>query len=219
MGKRTLSREAAAQAIYLDFEGEGKRFDGTVPVPHMAGLYRPYLGGYKYSALFFRESWKPVMSHHSVSLDKCGDFTELLEMLINEAEVEGRSIIYWTIHEESMIERHAPELFDRFLAVGLNLKKPAKTYVNRYKLGLDATEKKGLNQYLKVMKTSSPLIVECKPTAAEACRRLDAYAAKKKRWRTWTGEQKRIAKDLLRYNKDDCLGVLRIARKLANANK
>jgi hypothetical protein len=69
LGQKTLSREQAARAIYLDFEGEGEKLDGTVPVPHMADLYRPYLDGYKYSALFFRDSWKPVMNHHSVSLE------------------------------------------------------------------------------------------------------------------------------------------------------
>ena len=36
-----LSPNEFRNAIYLDFEGEGKKRDGTVPMPHMAGFLRP----------------------------------------------------------------------------------------------------------------------------------------------------------------------------------
>ena len=64
---------------------------------------------------------------------------------------------------------------------------------------------------------STPLIVACQPTAAEACRRLDNYSMKKRRWRLWTEEQKNVARDLIRYNKDDCLGVFRLAKKIGSS--
>ena len=39
--KTMLSITEVRNAIYLDFEGEGKKADGLVPKPHMAGLFRP----------------------------------------------------------------------------------------------------------------------------------------------------------------------------------
>lgn len=212
-----LNPELVKNGIYLDFEGEGKKRDGTVPSPHLAGTYRPYLAGYKYSVLFFKSYWKPVKAMHMSEHDQIGEFKHLMDALITEAEQEDRKIIYWTIHEKAMIEMHAPELLDRFQKVGFNLHKPVKKYANRRGYLRDDDEKKGLNQYLQLLKSTSPLIIACKPTAAEACRRVDNYSQKKKRWRNWTIEQKNIAKDLLRYNKDDCLGVLKLARKLGNS--
>ena len=48
-------------AIYLDFEGEGKKRDGTIPAPHMAGFFRPNQTGTsgKYSCVFFSPSFFP----------------------------------------------------------------------------------------------------------------------------------------------------------------
>lgn len=212
-----LSPYLVKNGIYLDFEGEGKKRDGSIPSPHMAGIYKPYLDGYNYHVLFFKSSWKPVKAMHMVKQDRIGGFKDLMDGLITEAENENRLIFYWTIHEKMMIERHAPELVERFEQVGFNLHKPAKKFANRRGLLKDETEKKGLNQFLKMLKPASALIVACKPTAAEACRRIDNYATKTKRWCNWNIEQKKIAKDLLRYNKDDCLAVLRLARKIGNS--
>ena len=212
-----LNPEMVKNGIYLDFEGEGKKRDGTIPCPHIAGLYKPYQDGYKYNVLFFKSHWTPVKAWHQNEYDRIGNFVDLMDELISEAENEGRYIFYWTIHEKVIIQLHAPELFERFEKVSINLHKPAKKFANRRGLLRDDDQKKGLNQFLKILKNASPLIVACKPTAAEACRRIDNYATKKKRWKHWTVEQKNVAKDLLRYNKDDCLGVLRLARKLGNS--
>jgi hypothetical protein len=212
-----LNSNVIKNGIYLDFEGEGKKRNGYIPCPHMAGLYKPYKPGYKYNVLFFKPDWKPVKSWHSNEQDKIGDFTELMDTLIFEAEQENRVIFYWTIHEKFIIQTYAPQLLERFENVSFNLHKPAKKFANRRGLLRDKTEKKGLNQFIALLKSNSPLIIACKPTAAEACRRIDNYVAKKKRWRHFTPEQKNVAIDLLRYNKDDCLAVLRLARKLGNS--
>ena len=217
MNRYQLNKKIVKNAIYLDFEGEGKKADHSIPCPHIAGLYRPYLEGYKYSVLFFKESWKPVKSGHNIDRDRIGNFNDLMADLIDEAEREGRLIIFWTIHERTIIEHHAPELLERFDRVGFNLYKPAKKFANRRGLLRDSDEKKGLNQFLKLLKNADPLVIACKPTAAEACRRIDNYASKKRRWRLWTDEQKSVAKGLIRYNKDDCLAVLKLARKLGNS--
>jgi hypothetical protein len=217
MIKSELNKVIVKNAIYLDFEGEGKKADHSIPCPHIAGLYRPYLEGYKYSVLFFKESWKPIKSGHNVDRDRIGNFNDLMADLIEEAEQEGRLIIFWTVHERTIIEHHAPELLERFDRVGFNLYKSARRFANRRGLLRDNDEKKGLNQYLKLLKNAAPLVIACKPTAAEACRRIDNYASRKRRWRLWTDEQKSVAKGLIRYNKDDCLAVLKLARKLGNS--
>ena len=52
-----LSPTEFRNAIYLDFEGEGKKASGLIPMPHMAGILRPNQtgGGGKYSCVFFKE--------------------------------------------------------------------------------------------------------------------------------------------------------------------
>ncbi len=217
LNKYQLSKEIVENAIYLDFEGEGKKLDGTIPCPHMAGLYRPYTSDYKYSSLFFKFAWKPVKAGHNNKNDKIGDFYHLIAELIEEAERENRRVIYWTIHEEKIIEIYTPDLLERFIAVGINLHKPAKKYAKQRALVFDENEEKGLNQFLKAIKRNSSLIEKCRPTAAEACRRLDNYSTNNKRWRNWSMPQKRVARDLLRYNREDCLGILRLARKFGNS--
>ena len=212
-----LNPEIVKNGIYLDFEGEGKKRDGTIPCPHIAGLYKPYKDRYKYNVLFFKANWVPVKAMHVNEDDRIGGFLTLMNELISEAEVEKRNIFYWTIHEKMIIQLHAPELLERFDKIGINLHKPAKKFANRRGILRDNSEKKGLNQFLKIFKNSSSMIIACNPTAAEACRRIDKYSMQKKRWKHWTIEQKNIAKDLLRYNKDDCLGVVKIARKLGNS--
>lgn len=59
-----LSALEIRNSIYLDFEGEGKKRNGVVPKPHIAGLFRPNSKGKsgKYTCIFFKEDWKPVFN-------------------------------------------------------------------------------------------------------------------------------------------------------------
>lgn len=86
MNRYQLNKDIVKNAIYLDFEGEGRKGDHSIPCPHIAGLYRPFLDGYKYSVLFFKEAWKPVKNGHNAERDRIGDFKLLMNELIEEAE-------------------------------------------------------------------------------------------------------------------------------------
>ena len=81
-----LSPNEFRNAIYLDFEGEGKKRDGTVPMPHMAGFLRPNQKGKsgKYTCAFFRPNWKPVSN--GIKGAQCITFDELFSELLIELE-------------------------------------------------------------------------------------------------------------------------------------
>jgi len=56
-----LDPQIARRSVYLDFEGEGKNSNTGIPLPHMAGIFRPNPvkgGGCSYEAVFFKETWK-----------------------------------------------------------------------------------------------------------------------------------------------------------------
>jgi len=41
VSRHVLSPAEFRNAIYLDFEGEGRKKDGTRPKPHMSGIFYP----------------------------------------------------------------------------------------------------------------------------------------------------------------------------------
>ena len=94
-----LSPNEMRNAIYLDFEGEGKKRDGSIPRPHLAGIFRPNQAGNggKYACVFFNEKWKPASN--GISTAKCTDFIAFFNELASELEERNAYLIYWTIHE------------------------------------------------------------------------------------------------------------------------
>ena len=94
-------------AIYLDFEGEGKKRDGTIPMPHMAGLFRPNQTGTngQYSCVFFSTLWR-VVRNHFFKKAVIADFADWFEQLALEVQTSGQHIVYWSIHEEVVVRKY-----------------------------------------------------------------------------------------------------------------
>ena len=94
-------------AIYLDFEGEGKKNDGTIPAPHMAGFFRPNQTGTsgKYSCVFFSPLWRAVRNH-CFKKSVITDFSKCFEQLVLEVNATNHHIVYWSIHEEVILNQY-----------------------------------------------------------------------------------------------------------------
>ena len=205
------------RAIYLDFEGEGVRPGTTdIPLPHMAGTYvtdsSKTVGG-RYSVTAFNETWKPV-KNGCREVTAIMSIKEFLWQLIELSISEDRTIYYWTQHELAVVESlEDDELTRAFKEVSLNIKPLAKRVVNRRRLRLADHSDKALNNFLKTLCPNSQQVEEIQLGAAESCRRLDNYSGKAKRWSRWTDQQRSLAKSLIQYNKEDCLGLYRLTKR------
>ena len=214
-----LSPNEFRNAIYLDFEGEGKKRDGTVPMPHMAGFLRPNQKGKsgKYTCTFFRPNWKPVSN--GITGAQCITFDELFSELLIELEEKNTYLVYWTIHEEVMLKEYlSDELYARVAPRLFNIHPMAKRYANRRRLfgsKVSAT-KRTLDEFFAAMYQKRHPYPPFPLGAAAACRRIDTACTGSRRWRSFSEKEKSYAEDLVSYNKGDCLSTWLIAKRLGN---
>jgi len=214
-----LSPNEFRNAIYLDFEGEGKKRDGTVPMPHMAGFLRPNQKGKsgKYTCAFFRPNWKPVSN--GIPGAQCITFDELFSELLIELEEKNSYLVYWTIHDEDMLKEHlSDELYARFAPRLFNLHPIAKKYANRKRIfGSNMNAKKRtLEEFFAAMYSKRNPYPPFPLGAAEACRRIDKVCNTNNRWTRFSEKQKAYARDLVAYNQGDCRSTWLIAKRLGN---
>jgi len=207
-------------AIFIDFEGEGVSADGKLKIPHMIGEYVPSRTGEKYRAIFFREEWKPLANGFLRSFNASLQiFESYVADLVQITQQENRSIVAWSSHEQRVLKEfcHA-DLYHQIESALYNLLPPARNYCSRKELKLDSGERpRTLEEHYALMITNSRPKKELKIGAAESCRRIDKYCVAHKRWSHFSESQKRVSRNLLEYNKDDCLATFKIAKKVSNS--
>ena len=220
MKNEALTPTEYRTSIYLDFEGEGKKKDGFIPQPHMAGLFTPNLKGKsgKYKSVFFLPSWKPVCNHfyNQAVID---DFVDYFDNLSNELSATKQYLVYWTIHESMILEKYLPkEIFGRLSPRLHNLHPIARRYANRTRAFGRSVSTKGKT----LEEFSAALYLKRHPYppfplgAAEACRRLDTACAMHKKYKYFSDKQKGYTDELIRYNDGDCRSTWLIAKRLGN---
>jgi hypothetical protein len=214
-----LSTNEFRNAIYLDFEGEGRKRDGTVPMPHMAGLFRPNQTrkSGQYTCAFFKQSWKPASN--GIKVAQCVTFDELFAELAIELEKKDGYLVYWTIHEQIILQEYlSDELYARLAPRLFNLHPIAKKYANRKRLfGSNMSAKKRtLEEFFAAMYSKRNPYPPFPLGAAEACRRIDKVCNTNNRWKRFSERQKAYVLDLVAYNQGDCRSTWLIAKRLGN---
>jgi hypothetical protein len=214
-----LSPNEFRNAIYLDFEGEGQKSDGTVPMPHMAGLFRPNQTrkSGQYTCAFFKQSWKPASN--GIKVAQCVTFDELFAELAIELEKKDGYLVYWTIHEQIILQEYlSDELYARLAPRLFNLHPIAKKYANRKRLfGSNMSAKKRtLEEFFAAMYSKRNPYPPFPLGAAEACRRIDKVCNTNNRWKRFSERQKAYVLDLVAYNQGDCRSTWLIAKRLGN---
>ena len=208
-----------ADTLFLDFEGEGPKGPDRVPqLPFLAGLYRPKAEGRKsqFSVSLFREYCTPVKN----GIPEISEITTLeafIERVTGQAETEGLTICYWSKYELDVLKdflKSNSSLVERFTKISLNAKLAAKTYLNRLGRKVPKSEKKKLNAFLSAVCPEATPVSVPPLGAAESCRRLERHSLKEKKWSRWTSEQKSVATELVRYNREDCFATAKIMRHL-----
>ena len=208
-------------ALYIDFEGEGKKKDGTVPRPHMAGLFRPNLTGKsgKHTCVFFSPLWKVVANHFQkrAVIEDFADYFENLSLELNETK---QHLVFWSIHEEMILKKFLPaKIFERLAPRLHNLHPIARRYANsRRAFGKNESAKgKTLEEFFAVLDQIGHPYPPFPLGAAEACRRIDRACTKHNRWQKFTKEQKQHTDALVQYNRGDCSSTWLIAKRLGNS--
>jgi len=214
-----LSPNEFHNAIYLDFEGEGRKRDGTVPMPHMAGLFRPNetRKSGQYTCAFFKQSWKPASN--GIKVAQCVTFDELFAELAIELEKKDGYLVYWTIHEQIILQEYlSDELYARLAPRLFNLHPIAKKYANRKRLfGSNMSAKKRtLEEFFAAMYSKRNPYPPFPLGAAKACRRIDKVCNTNNRWKRFSERQKAYVLDLVAYNQGDCRSTWLIAKRLGN---
>ncbi|MDG2223153.1 MAG: hypothetical protein P8L85_17360 [Rubripirellula sp.] len=204
-----LTPDRAKRALYIDFEGEGRRGNGEIPSPVMLGIYcrdrHP-----TYCVQIIEPTLKPLV-HAGVS-SECFDCMEsAINSLLAQAGSEDRDILYFSQHEQDMVNRFCSQLTaNEFMARSGNAKLLLKRWVRR--TGRPTCH--SLDDYCKVIDRlpyDAP-----KPSVAEAIRRLRKACCTAKRWRRIESKQRELAKQLFAYNKQDCLALHKLTKKAAN---
>ena len=214
-----LSPNDFRNAIYLDFEGEGKKREGTAPMPHMAGLFRPNQTrkSGQYTCAFFKQSWKPASN--GIKVAQCVTFDELFAELAIELEKKDGYLVYWTIHEQIILQEYlSDELYARLAPRLFNLHPIAKKYANRKRLfGSNMSAKKRtLEEFFAAMYSKRNPYPPFPLGAAEACRRIDKVCNTNNRWKRFSERQKAYVLDLVAYNQGDCRSTWLIAKRLGD---
>ena len=210
-------------SIFIDFEGEGKRRDGTIPLPHMVGVFRPNDKGKSgnYQATFFREQWHPAANGTGGKATE-DEFEDFFKSLILECKQNSKLCIFWSSHELKVLELYLPrKLFDELSKYSFNLLPDVRRYANlRRNRLLDSGERaRKLDEYFQLYYRKRSPFPSIKPGPAETCRRIDRACHSNKRWKNFSDRQKTYVKDLLAYNEGDVRCTWLLALKVANAQR
>lgn len=203
-----LNPEQYRSSIYIDFEGEGPIGQGPPPMPHMCGSFKPNPTGKngKYSAVFFKELWKPAKNGVYRTAEIC-NFCDYFESLCDDASNNNSFIVYWSIHEETVLKKYLSQtLFSKIEKYLYNLHPIARRYARRTKkFGRNQTARgKSLEDFYEAMYRKRKPQPPIKPGPAKVCRQIDRACKNKKKWKSFTDRQKQYVNDLINYNQGDC---------------
>ena len=220
MAKPALSRADFRNAVYIDFEGEGKSAAGEMRPPHMVGVFRPAATGKggSYQSIFFKELWRPAANGVYQTAVTC-EFDKFFTDLADELEDNDKNIVAWSIYEEDVIKKSlSPKLQRRIVPKIYNLRPLARKYLRltrRLQPG-ETVKGKPLEEFIALIFQKRNPFPPIAIGAAEACRRIDRACTSNKRWKGFSDEQKQYVKDLVAYNKGDCRATWLIASRLGN---
>jgi hypothetical protein len=215
-----LSPNEFRNAIYLDFEGEGENSDGTVPMPHMAGLFRPNQTGRsgQYTCAFFKQNWKPASN--GIKVAECVTFDRVFSELAIELEEKDGYLVYWTVHESMILKQYLnEEIFNKLEPFLYNLHSPAATKFARRKslFGQNITsKKKGLDDFYSAIYPNRSKQPSISRGPAKTCKLIDSACDRRGKWKHFSEREKNYVAELISYNKGDCRSTWLIAHKIGN---
>lgn len=222
---KSLTPEDAKKAIYIDFEGVGKSRNAKHgPRPALLGV----LVNNRYTGYILEKKLRPItkglegfaaMGIASRIFNPCLD--AVIEELTRRAQEEKRVILYFSDHEKTAIEEHCDsETAAAFGELSGNAKLLLQKWRNR-RPRQRMNHGNGLNDFCmlagKPAWIPEPPQMGAKKGPAAAIRILCEKCAETGRWSELKPAHQQLARDLLKYNREDCVVTRRLAIKAANA--
>ena len=216
-----LTTQEYRNAIYFDFEGEGKSRDSSVsPKPKICGFFRPNEKGKsgKFKVACFDPQWKPVVNGNR---DSCyiSSFNDCFYQVLIELDKNDKYLIHWTEHEREVLKTYLDydiyEILETYL---YNLHPVTQKYVRVTNKFGDKSRGRGrkLEDFYAFIYPSREAQPSLSYGAAESCRKINKVSSKKKLWRSFSDQEKKIAHDLINYNHGDCRSAWLIAKRLSS---
>lgn len=140
---------------------------------------------------------------------------QAIAQLVDHARERDCRLVRYSIYERDVIQDYLPARSPErraFESLWYNVKTKANALRKRRRL--DAPDDK-LDSLIRAL---MPKHKSCSPPtcgAAEAGRRLEKAGAKSQRWSNWAPRHKQLAKDILAYNKGDCVAVWKLVNRVA----
>ncbi len=211
MSHKTLSTIEARRAIVIDFEGIKRHGENRHPMPTLLGADGPW--GQRrphYKAYLLKEFLKPISKSRTLRVQPIlRSLEDALHEVCELAESCEVRIVYYSVHEDSMIKMRAPEVYDRFKSLAINALPIARKACRAGGMRTPFTLERVIT-HLNRRRTKTPIPPVGVKGVADACRKIEAYARKNSRWRNWAPDQKRLVDELLRYNEEDCKATRKV---------
>ncbi len=200
------------RAIVVDFEGEGKRTDGSIPTPILLGAWGPFGNNtrHTYKAWLLRPHLVPMTRPRNlIGKRVVATIKEALEEILELAEKLSAPVAFYSEHELKIIRQEAPTLEDRLVAISVNVRTIAKSECTNRSIKLEEYK---LAHVIRALRVATKPSVPPKVTAAGACRIIEKGTAKSRRWKSWPENARAQARELLRYNKEDVITTYKLLR-------
>jgi hypothetical protein len=214
--------------IAIDFECEGTQFDSTNYPPTLLGVVIPGQRGggksFSYRCYLLEPELKPIYwakrNMTGTGRRIVATLEEAITKIVEIAEQRQCRIAAFTQFELKKVAAflaHRPELVARFRSLYRDLRKESKTFINSRRMKTGESELDGFSLDIACERLG---IKQKKLTLKEfgvptACCKLRQAGKRTTKWKRWTSEEHETARELIRYNRVDCLLLLEIMKKLS----
>ena len=199
----------ARKAIIIDFEGIKSEGEDKNPLPILLGTHGPWEGRrLQYRAFLIKPVLAPIARARTLTgQPRRATLVEALEQICDLAESKGLKIAYYSDHERKVIKKHAPSCYERFRVLSVNVIPLARPLCRT----MGMTRPFSLERVITCLRPRGARIsIPPEGGPAAVCRKIEEYARRTKRWGNWTELQKGLVNELLRYNREDCIGTRRV---------
>lgn len=216
-----VTPEMAKRGIYIDFEGPGRKKDGSLQMPCFLGvlvekvLWQDFFDPTFETVLKGRNpAPKPRATREITTLDDC------MEYLIEYCHEEDRKMFAYSIAEENLLQAFCSPGLVRRIASGNLLINAKVNPVKRWRNELHDGEKpdpETLKAYLELIGYTLPQELVDEPVKpAKIIRAIREAVDRTNRWKNLGDRVKQDWVRLLLYNYHVCRGLQRLTVKAAN---
>lgn len=196
-----LSALDLSKCIYLDIEALPESNQDEVPAPFFAGTYRPALpGSERYTVAFMADYWRyQPQVRHSTTI---GDLKSVLEAAIQSAKEHESRIISWSDYESRACKTYAPELYEEFDSLNINLLPIAKKFLDG--LPSDAVPNESIRFLTSYVGCEHPEYSVVENVQNQPCLDECMILNASQDWNSWSDAQKGKLRSVVEYNYTDC---------------